>query len=86
MTFTDYINDEKITFHLMAQNKDNAVQYFEFESYQNRPTLNEYIQEQFNRQCSCAHDCCGHWFTSSIDLLSVYKDQWLVVVKSAQNY
>ena len=88
MKISEIINDEKITFEQTAHqvNGNNAITYIEFESYQNRPTLNEFIQEYFNRSCSCSHDCCGHIFTCSIDLLSIFKDQWLIRIVSAKNY
>ena len=82
----ELINDELIVFNLMATNKDNSISYYEFESTQNRPELVGPIYELFEKSCSCMHDCCGHWFTSSILLLSMYKDQWVIRIVYAQNY
>lgn len=48
--------------------------------------IKKFIWASMERSCYCEHDCCGHWFTTSIDVKRISRNKFSVVLKYAQNY
>ena len=47
------------------------------------------LYDEYRHECSCEHDCCGHWFGGVRDILQKYENDrqyWIVSVISQRNY
>ena len=51
--------------------------------------MKEEIREYHWHGCSCAHDCCGHWFGGVTFIAQMYphsKRYWVAQIESQRNY
>lgn len=92
-THETYFNDQKIIINLRAdstnlKNKvDCGTSFFQAEiENSNIENVQQWANEYFFTRCHCEHDCCGHWFTTSIHAYQQYKDIYLIQVDYAKNY
>lgn len=48
--------------------------------------LKKWAYENLEQRCSCEHDCCGHWFTTSIGVKKLKNRTFAIQIGYAQNY
>lgn len=44
------------------------------------------VWSNFEKRCYCEHDCCGHWFSTFMDVKRISKNKFSIVIGYAQNY
>lgn len=84
-------NGVEIFLTRMAKSSDDesGVAYYAVETKLPSNKLQEWSNEYFSYSCSCSHDCCGHWFTSSVNVYSLCNveldDHYLIEVCASRN-
>lgn len=48
--------------------------------------LKQWAFDNLEQRCSCEHDCCGHWFTTSINVKRLKNRTFTITTGYAQNY
>lgn len=48
--------------------------------------LKSWAYDNLNRRCHCEHDCCGHWFTTFINVKRLKNRTFAITTGYAQNY
>ena len=84
-------NDE--SYLTLEAESPRGYAFYKLESTATKEAINAWAAARFERSCSCSHDCCGHWFTSSIDIFDMYlapdssnASDYIIRVTMAQNY
>ena len=49
-------------------------------------SFKKFAWASLEKRCHCDYDCCGHWFTSSMDIKRVSKNKFSINMTYAQNY
>ena len=68
---TEYINEEEVSIIEVA--KGSACKFVEIETTQDRSKIQEWATTYFHKSCGCSHDCCGHWFTSCVNVMTKWE-------------
>jgi len=48
--------------------------------------LKQWAFKNLEQRCYCEHDCCGHWFTTSINVKRLKNRKFSIITGYAQNY
>ena len=48
--------------------------------------MKRWAYKNLERRCYCQHDCCGHWFTTFINVKRIKNRKFSITMGYAQNY
>lgn len=48
--------------------------------------LRQWAFDNLEQRCHCEYDCCGHWFTTSINVKRIKNRKFAITTGYAQNY
>jgi len=86
---------EEYSYLTLEAESPRGYAFYRLESTATKEAIMSWAAEKFGwgKSCGCARDCCGHWFTSSLDVFDMYlapeagnASDYIIRVSFARNY